>query len=145
MDAGSLASLQRLIQMGARSLLQYFSESCPFASDQTRHELTHLMAAAEEERNAVSKLVRFLQKKHKQTAVLGNYPAYYTTLNYLTVDTLPPRLIEDDEKHLAELDKTLLTVSDEDVYHLIESYRDVKRRHLQSWKELAKPPERAAS
>jgi hypothetical protein len=140
MDAGSLAVLQRLIALGGRSFLQYVSESSPWTTDQTEHALAQICALAEEERGAVTRLVRFLQRKHARPIVLGSYPAHFTMMNFMTVDWLLPKLRADAEKQVAEIEKGLAAATDEEVRTLTQEYLEMKRRHLQTLNELSAPP-----
>lgn len=145
MDAASLVPLQRLIAIGRHSLLQYVSESSPFTTTDTREAFTQILALAEEERDAVSKLTRWLQKKHLRLIIGGSYPAHFTQLNFITIDYLVPRLIEDDARHQAEIERTLTAVTDEEVRTLIQAYLEMKRRHLHTLQDLLSKKEPVAS
>jgi hypothetical protein len=132
MDA---ALIQRLIAMGRHSLLQYVADSCPWTNDQTRVEFAHVLTLADEERGAIGRLIRFLQKKHVRPLLLGSYPAHFTLMNFVTVDFLVPKLIEENEKQVADIEKCHAAAHHEEVRTAIEQYLDVKRRHLQTLKD----------
>ena len=144
MDAHSLALLRRLIAMAGRSLLQYVSESSPWTTPASQEAFTQIIALAQEERDAVSKWMRYMQKHHQPRVVLGSYPVYFTTMNYITVDHLLPLLIAENTHNLSELDRILVQESDEEVRTMIQAYREMKQRHLQTLKALATPKEKAA-
>jgi hypothetical protein len=137
MNIASLSALERLVALGRRSLLQYISESSPYTTDKTHDALTHILAMAQEERDAVGKLIRYLQKKHVRRIVLGSYPSHYTMMNFITIDCLLPRLIAAEEVQVAEIERCLASAADEEIRTMIQAHLDMKRRHLQTLKDLS--------
>ena len=131
--------LQRLIAMGRHSLLQYVAESCPWLSDQTRGEFADVLALAAEEQAAIGKLIRCLQKKHVRPLLLGSYPAHFTLMNFVTVDFLVPKLIEENAAQVAEIEKCLALATGEETHAAIQLYLDLKGRHLQTLTESRTP------
>lgn len=143
MDADSVTLLHRATAKGGRSLLQYVSEACPWTTDQTKGEFKEILAFANEERDAVSKMMRYLQKQHQRRVVFGSYPSHYTTMNYVTIDHLLPKLVADTESQIAELDKASQSDSNSEVHAMIRSFVQVKRRHLAALKMMMNPQEKA--
>ena len=135
MDAGSLRLLHRLIVMGSRSLLQYASESVPWSAQASKPALAHILTIAQEERDAATKLMRFLQKKRLRLLPLGSYPSHFTTGNFVSVDYLLPKLIAEHEKETAEIETLVSLAEDEEMRTVGQNYLDMKRRHLQSLKD----------
>jgi hypothetical protein len=139
MDAGSLTLIHRLIAMGSSSLLQYVSESFPWSADPARVALARIMTIAHSERDAVTRLTRLLQKKHLSLPPFGSYPSHFTTMNFVSLDYLLPRLIAEHEKETAEIEMTLHLSDDEEMRKLAQGYLDLKRGHLQTLKDLTSP------
>jgi rubrerythrin len=139
MDAGSLKLIHRLISMGSSSLLQYVSEAAPWSADGSHAALDRVVTMAHTERDEVTRLVRLLQKKHLPLAVTGSYPSHFTTMNFVTLDYLLPKLISEHEKERAEFESQLHTLDDEEIRKLVQTHLDMKRGHLQTLKELAAP------
>jgi hypothetical protein len=144
MDAASLTLLHRLVSMGARSLLQYVCEAVPWSADSSDHALARVQAMAAEERNAVTRLTRHLQKKHLRLAPIESYPSHYTTFNFCTLDYLLPKLIAEHAKEAAEIEGLLCEAQDEEVRTLAEAYLERKRRDLQTLKDIASKTPAAA-
>ncbi len=131
MDAGGLTLIQRLIALGKRSLLQYVSDAAPFTNEKSRDLCAAIFVAAAEERDAIASLLRVLQKQHIRPVVVGSYPAQFTLLNFVTIDSLAPKLSAEIELHLSELEKRLAATDDEETRGLVEPFLAMKRRHLQ--------------
>ena len=139
MDAGSLSLFCRLISMGAYSLLQYVSESFPWSASASAGALTKVREIAAEERVEVARFTRILQKRHISLPIQGAYPSHYTTMNFVALDYLLPKLIGEHEKEIAEIESKLPTVGDEEIRVLAQAYLDMKRRHLQILIDLKMP------
>jgi hypothetical protein len=131
MDAGSLQLLHELIAMGSTSLLQYVSESSPFSGDAAHVDVDRVKAAAREERDEVVRLTRLLQKRHERLAKTGSYPSHFTTMNFVTLDYLRPKLIAETEREIASIAGKLDSAGDEEIRQLAENYLAMKRRHLE--------------
>lgn len=137
MDAGSLTLFTRLISMGSSSLLQYVSESFPWTADPGHAALNAMLSVAQEERDEVTRFTRILQKKRLRQPPMGAYPSHFTTINFCSLDYILPKLVAEHEKEIAEIESTLHLVEDEEVGKLAAGYLDMKRRHLQTLKDLA--------
>lgn len=137
MDAGSLTLLHRLVSMGARSLLQYVCQSSPWSADGSDPALARVQAIAAVERDATARLTRHLQKKHLRLAPIESYPSHFTTLNFVTLDYLLPKLIGEHAKEIAEIEGRLRDVQDEEIRTLAEAYVARKQRDLETLKEIA--------
>jgi hypothetical protein len=135
MDAGSLSLLHRLASMGAYSLLQYVGQSFPWSGDKSLLMRTQILTMAGEERDSAARLVRILQKKHVPLRVKGGFPSHYTSGNFVSIDYLLPKLIAEHEKEVAEIERELPKVADEEALALAQSYLDMKRGHLQALKQ----------
>jgi|ERR1051325_5866796 hypothetical protein len=137
MDAAAATLLFRLIALGTRSLLQYVSESVPWSADSSHAALETVKSIAREERDEVDSLTRFLQKKRIRIPSAGSYPSHFTTTNYVAVDYVLPKLIAEDEKEIAEIERQLHPLNDEEARRLAEAYLAMKRRHLDALRNLS--------
>src|SRR6516162_8836008 len=136
MDAGSLALFTRLISMGSSSLLQYVSESYPWSADAARAGLDSVAAMAREERDKVVSFTRHLQKNRLRVAPMQAFPSHFTTINFVALEYLLPKLIAEHEKEIAQIDSMLPQAGDDEIRKLALAYRDMKHRHLQTLREL---------
>jgi hypothetical protein len=139
MDAGSLTLIHRLIAMGSSSLLQYVSESFPWSADPAHAALARVLTIAHSEHDAVTRLTRLLQKKYLPVPALGSYPSHFTTMNFVSLEYLLPKLIAEHAKETAEIEAKLQLTDDEEIRKLAHAYLDMKRGHLQTLKELTPP------
>ncbi len=137
MDVGSQTLFVRLISMGSSSLLQYVSESFPWSADPAHAALNAVRAVAHEERDAVARFTRILQKKRLRQPLMGAYPSHFTTINFCALDYLLPRLIAEHEREIAEIETKLHAADDKEIHALAAGYLDMKRRHLQTLNDLA--------
>lgn len=140
MDAGSQQLLARLIALGTSSLLQYASESSPWSARQSRGAFERLLTLAHEEREKATHFTRWLQKKHVRLPALGSFPSHFTTMNFVTVDHLVPKLIAEADQEIAEIERILSPLDDEEARALVQGYLDMKRRHLEALQELLLSP-----
>ena len=140
MNPSAVPLLFRLIEMGTRSLLQYTSESVPWAGDKRRDAIAAIFQAAEEERDEVARLTCILQKKRIRLPVPSSYPSHFTTSNFVSVDYLLPRLIAEHDKEIAEIERHLALIDDEEIRKLAEDYLAMKRRHLDTLRQFTLAP-----
>jgi len=93
---------------------------------------------ADEERESAAELVRIMQKKRLGLRVMpGGFPSHYTSGNFVSIDYLLPKLIAEHVKEVAQIERELSKVADEEAGKLAQTYLDMKRRHLQALKESA--------
>ena len=145
MDAGSLKLLHDLIAMGSTSLLQYVSESSPFSADAAHADVDGVKAAAREERDEAVRLTRFLQKKHERLAKSVSFPSDFTTMNFVTLEYLVPKLIAEHEREIAAVAPRIDQAGDEEIRALAENHLAMKRRRLETLKRLAQKKTPAAA
>ncbi len=139
MDARSLTLLHRLVGMGSRSLLQYVCQAFPYSADKADGAFARVQAIAAEESDATARLIRHFQKNRLRLPPIESFPSHFTTINFVSLDYLVPKLIAEHKSETAELEGRLRQIEDEDVRVLGQSYLDMKRRHLQTLHELAAP------
>lgn len=140
MDSAGLPLLLRLIAMGTRSLLQYISESSPWATPNDRPALDRIVAIAREEREEAARLTSLLQKKHIRVPKTESFPSHFTTANFVSVEYLIPKLIVEHEKEIAAIERMSQPIDDEETRRLAQGYLEMKRCHLQTLRELSTNP-----
>ena len=140
MNAANLRLIHRLIEMGSTSLLQYVSEAVPWSADSAHVAIDQVCAIAREERAEVVRLTRQLQKRHLDLPKMGSFPSQFTTINYVTIDYLLPRLIAEGQRDIAELQGRLHLAVDDEVRGWMQGYLARKERHLQALQVLTANP-----
>ena len=137
-DPAGLALIEALVRRDGRSLLQYTDESYPWTTREAHEVLSRVRALAEEERDAVGRLVRFLTRHHKTPRSYGSYPSTYTTLNFVALEHLLPALHAEQQKAVADLETRIVYLPRDDARALLQEHLEMKRRHLEALAELAK-------
>ncbi len=129
--------LEQVVRRESRSLLQYVNDSFPWVRDGGDAPLTKLKASAHEEADAVGNLARFLARRHYLIGHLDSYPANFTTMNFVSLDYLLPRLAESQRQLVAALEGDRAALADGDARAEVDRMLDVKRRHLKALEALA--------
>ena len=130
--AQDAALLETIIRREGRSLLQYQSEAFPWpksSGDPTPEKVREL---AREERDAVGALVKFLARRRHTVPYLGAFPMAFTTMNFVSLDYLLPRLVEDGRRSVAALERDRAALTDADAKAELDRLIDLKRRHLKA-------------
>jgi hypothetical protein len=138
------AVLEGIIRREGRSLLQYVSEAFPWVSAGTDGALTELRRLTAEERDAVGALTRFLARRRHTVPYLGAYPMAFTTMNYVSLGHLLPRLLEHQRRALAALEADRQALTDAEARAEVDKVLEMKRKHLQTLEALADTPAAAA-
>ena len=131
-SAPDAALLEAAIRREGRSLLQYVSEAYPWtkpAGDSTPDRVREL---AREERDALAVLTKFLARRRHTVPYLGAFPMAFTTMNFVSLDYLIPRLVEDGRRSVAALERDRAAVTDADAKAELDRLIDLKRRHLKA-------------
>jgi hypothetical protein len=138
-DAHSQTLLQDILRRESRSALSYVAEAYPWTNSAGEKSLTDLQTLIAAEREAVACLGRFLVRHCVPLPYLPSYPAGFTTINFLALDFLLPRLIEEERRSIADLERDLAALMDPAARAEVEKLLDLKRRHLPQLEELASP------
>jgi len=144
MDAATANLLQDMVRREGRSLLQYVSESYPWTTAKNHHGLSVLMDMVNEEQEGAAAIVRLLLKNRLRPPYLGAYPMSFTNINFMSLDFLVPYLIDFEQRRIAQLEKDLPLVSDDETKHLLKSILEMKQRHLVSLNGLIEKEKPAA-
>jgi hypothetical protein len=144
-DARTQAVLQNLLRRETLSLLQYVGEAFPWAAPGEEAALDRLRKLVAEDRESTAALGRFLTRLRRMPPYLGTYPTSYTSLGFVSLDFLLPRLAEEQRGSVAELERDLAVITDPEARAELERMLAMKRRHLATLEELtaARRPEPA--
>jgi hypothetical protein len=140
MAAQDAELLETIIRREGRSLLQYLSEAYPWPKSSGDPTPDRVRDLAREERDAVGSLVKFLARRRHTVAYLGAFPMAFTTMNYVSVDYVLPRLAEDGRRAVAALERDRAALTDADARAEVDRLLDLKRRHLKALEGLATAP-----
>ncbi len=140
MPAADAAVLEAVVRREGRSLLQYLSDAYPWtnsAGDTTPDKVREL---AREERDALAGLTKFLARRRHAVPYLGAFPMAFTTMNFVSLDYLLPRLVEDGRRALDALQRDHAALTDADARAELDKFLDLKRRHVKALEALATAP-----
>ncbi|MFO0969509.1 MAG: hypothetical protein U0793_28460 [Gemmataceae bacterium] len=137
MDAATQALVQDLIRQEGRSMLQYVVESFPWTTRDNEPLLLDLRQMADEERRAAEGLAKLLLRHHARPPFLGAYPMSFTTINFVALDHLLPRLIRFQKDRVADLEASEKRILQEDARMEVRSVLDLARRQLTRLERLA--------
>lgn len=136
-DSHTQEVLQDILRRESRSVLTYVAEAYPWTTANEEKALRDLQQLIAAEREAVACLGRFFIRKRIPLPFVPAYPIHFTTINFLALDFLLPRLIEQERRSIADLERDLAAVKDPMAQAEVEKLLALKRRHLPQLKELA--------
>jgi hypothetical protein len=143
-DLHTQTLLQDILRRESRSVLMYVAEAYPWTTAnhiKARIALEQLIA---DEREAVVCLGRFLVRQRIPLPYLPSFPAHFTTINFLALDFLLPRLIEEERRSIADLERDRATLQDPTAQAEVEKLLALKRVHLPRLVELASTQSQAS-
>lgn len=135
-DPASAALLQEIFRREARSLLMYVGEAFPWTMAKDGAAIDRLQTIFRAEAQSISALGRFLARQHVPPASHGSYPASFTTSNFVALDYLLPRLIENERSSIPALEAARDRLADS-ALAVVTALLDVKRKNLAALEELA--------
>jgi hypothetical protein len=130
MDSRTQAVLQRMLRRETLSLLQYVSEAFPWAGPEDRESVAKLRQVTDEDREGLGELRRFLARQKIMPSFIGSFPQSFTSLGFVSLQFLLPRLVEAQRRDLADLERDLEELTDAEAKALVQKILDRKRRHL---------------
>src|SRR4051812_40249090 len=110
MNAQTVALLHGIVRRESLSMLSYIGQAFPWTSSRGAEALAKLGEVCAAHREAVAALGRYLAKLRQPVASIGSYPASFTTLNFLSLEHVLPRLVASEVEHLTMLQQTLASV-----------------------------------
>ncbi len=106
------AILAELLNRMRRSWLQYIGESWPWASSESADRLDAFGGLVRRQQFAVERIASLLADRHA-IYTNRNYPFDGTSLNYVTLDFVKPRLVADEQAIVAELKAAATSLEDD--------------------------------
>ena len=128
--------LPDILRRESRCFLQYVHEAFPWAHGKSESARATILNAAAAEAAELAHLAKLLQRRHIMVPFYGAYPSSFTNYNYMAASSLLPKLIADQKRGLADLERDLPSVVDAEIREHLESYRDLKRKHVQELEAL---------
>jgi hypothetical protein len=138
MEPAQVALLQDILRRESRSLLQYVAESYPWSKREGAAACAAIRSMARAEADVVARLGRWLAKERVAVTFPGAYPMQFTTMNFVAVSFLLPRLAEEERTRIAELQHSLNAIPD-GARALVQTLIDLKGRHAEQLAALGKP------
>lgn len=136
MQADTSTILNRILVRETSSLLQYLGASWPWTTDGGRATLARLERIVAEDQAAARALADYLSAR-KVPPQSGFFPEEFTSLNYLGLDKVLPRLAADQRSTIAALQGDAAALTDPEARALVDRLLAVKRRHLAELDQLA--------
>ena len=136
LDATTEQVLQDVLRAETRSVLHYVEDAFPWTAAGGEEAVGKLRALIREEMDATADLGRYLFRHHVPPLPSGMYPASFTTLNFVSLQHLLPRLIDYEAKSADRLREVLPTVPDPEAKHLLGSLVALKERHSDELRQL---------
>jgi hypothetical protein len=136
-NAQNLALVQEIVRRESLSMLNYVGDAFPWTTSRGVPALARLQKLVHAHREAVAALGNFLTRKRMPVGYIGSYPTGYTTINFLSLDYLLPRLAADEARGVAALERDLAAISDPETQAQVKKLLAVKREHRQALDLLA--------
>jgi hypothetical protein len=136
-DAHTQTLMTELFRRESRSLLQYLAEAFPWVPAEKQGAVAHLKQMAEAEAEELGKVARFLRRHRIPLPYLGAFPEEFTPMGFIGLDYAVHRLVPWERAAVAELEKELGEVKNEEAQHLIRGLLRVKQNHLKDLEGVA--------
>jgi hypothetical protein len=136
-DSQSQALLQEVLRREGRSELMYVAEAYPWTAARGNAARATLQALIREEADALAALGRWLTRRRVPLPYLGAFPTGFTTINFLALDYLLPRLRDLQREAVARLERDAHAVTDPEARAQFDSLLTLKKRHLATLESLA--------
>jgi hypothetical protein len=136
-DSQAQAVLQAVVRRESLSLLSYAGDAFPWATAREEEALHALRQLVHDERQAVVDLGRYLARHRVAPPPLGSYPSHYTTMNFISLDYLLPRLRDEERALIVLLERDVASLKQPEAQALVKKLLEVKKRDLQELERLA--------
>lgn len=144
-DPGMANLLQGIVRREGRSVLIYVGDSFPWATARENAALTRLQSLIGAEKQAVNNIAVFLQRHRMPLTFHGSYPASFTSINFLALKYILPRLVAYERESIPVLEGDLVRLGDADARAVVEKLLAVKRRNLATLEEMTAPQPQPAA
>jgi hypothetical protein len=136
-DPRTQTLLQSIVGRESHALLMYIADAYPWTTSQGAEALTRLRKLVQTEAEAIRALGRFLARRRIPPPPLGAFPGSFTTLNFVALDHLLPRLVEAQRSRIAALEKDLPSLKAGEGRDEAEKLLAVKKQTLAGLETLA--------
>jgi hypothetical protein len=134
--SGDDRRLAEVLRREERSLLQYVRAAEPWTPPAERKQLAEVRRMADAEAAALDRLAAFLQGRRVPLPNPAAFPTAFTSLNYVALRTLLPRLVAEQSQDVAELEADHQALSEAGRCPVAELL-GLKRAHLEELRKLA--------
>jgi hypothetical protein len=138
-DPRTRTLLQQTFRRESLSMLRYIGEAFPWTVAAGHPALERVAEIVAEDRAATESLGRFLFRRRIPPSFSGAYPSGFTTMNFLSLEYLLPRLVETQRKAVADLESDVAAVADPDAKAELEKLLAVKQLHMSELEALKVP------
>jgi hypothetical protein len=138
-DPQTEAILQGIMRRESRSLASYIADAYPWTKAAASPALDAVQQAIRNEAEAVSALGRYLVRHRAAVPFLGSYPAGFTSMNFVALDYLVPRLLASQRQLIAAVEADLRRLPTGGPREQAEALLAVKRQTLAALENLSSP------
>jgi hypothetical protein len=138
-DPQTQAILHEIVRRESRSLLSYVADAYPWTTAAGGPALVTLRQAIDAETEAVATLGRYMVRHKAPLTFLGSYPAHFTSINFVALEYLLPRLVAAQKESIAALESDLRQIERGEVRTQVEALLAVKRQTLATLEGLSVP------
>jgi hypothetical protein len=129
-DQQNNSRLQDIVRRESLSVLMYVGQAFPWTTSGGDEALRRIREIVQAESAAVAALGRFLVRRRVPLGYIGSFPSSFTTINFLSLEHLLPRLIDCERLALAELEGDLTALTDAEAKGHVARLMELKRKHL---------------
>jgi hypothetical protein len=129
-DSRTRDLLQGIVGRESHSLLMYIADAFPWTTSKGAETLTRLHQLSRDEAEAIRALGRFLARHRIPPPPLGAFPSSFTTLNFVALDHLLPRLLDAQRTSTAALEKDLPALTSPEARAEVEKLLAAKQKTL---------------
>ncbi len=138
-DPQTVERLQEIMRRESLSVLMYVGQAYPWTTARNNAALGELKRIIDEEREAIHALGVFLMRRRASLPWVGSFPTSFTTINFLSLEHILPRLIDYEQKSIPLLEKDLHAIQDADARTKVRALLEVKQQHVRELELLALP------
>jgi hypothetical protein len=139
-DAPTQVLLQDVLRRNSLALLQYIRDAFPWTRLEEQEAWPKLRQVVEEDAHGLAELAGFLTRRRVPLPYVGTFPADFTSINFVSLDFILPRLLEEQRREVAALGGDVARVTDPEAREQLGRLLDLKRRHLPVLEGLAAVP-----
>jgi demethoxyubiquinone hydroxylase (CLK1/Coq7/Cat5 family) len=137
LDAASASLLANVLRRESLSVLQYAGEAFPWSRAEDRDAVLEIRRLWAEDRERIGELTRFLHKSRIRPPFIGTFPSGFTTLNFIGLDFLLKKLIDDQKRAIRDLEADVSSIASPEVREPLQHMLDTKKTHLPILEQLS--------